>query len=534
MVQVAVIGAGASGLTAIKCCLDEGLVPTCFERTDDIGGLWNYHSEVREGQASVMKSTVINTSKETMCFSDFPIPQAFPIFMHNTYVQRYLEMYADAHHLRRYIRFSTEVLNVKQADDFNESGQWMITVNDKNTGEKVQNVYDALLVCTGHHASPHIPDFSGMADFMGEVIHSQEYKTSIQYENKRVVVVGIGNSGGDIAVELSRVTSQAYLSTRRGSWVLHRVGRNGLPIDFTHSRLVVWANSLCPLRIKEPLARHFLNSRFDHSTYALQPKHSFFAQHPMVNDDLPNRLSSGSVIIKADIKRFTVTGVEFTDGTKEENIDLVVLATGYVIGFPFIDKSVLNVQHNHVELYKNMFLPNLKKQTLCLIGCVQPLGALMPVSELQCRLATRVIKGDVKLPPSNDMWDDIRRREDEMRKTYVKSIRHTIQVDWIPYMDELATLTGCKPGIRNLLITDPKLAWMCLVGPCTPYQYRLHGPGKWTGARDAIMTIQERTLYPLKTRSLGFVLNPSQTGFAVFSFSFIILYVMCIWLIFVK
>ncbi|OWF49921.1 Dimethylaniline monooxygenase [N-oxide-forming] 5 [Mizuhopecten yessoensis] len=410
----------------------------------------------------------------------------------------------------------------------------MITLRNKKTTEKVETLFDAVLVCTGHHASSHVPVFRGFSEFKGKVIHSHDYKTPYQYENKRIVVVGIGNSGGDVAVELSSVTSQVYLSTRRGTWVLNRVGQNGLPIDFTHSRLVVWANSLCSLRIKEPMARHVLNSRFDHAAYALQPKHSFFAQHPMVNDDLPNRIASGSIKVKTDIKCFTATGVEFTDGTKEENIDSVILATGYVIGFPFIDTSVLNVQQNNVELYKYMFPPKLRKQTLCIIGCVQPLGALMPTSELQCRLATRVFKGDVTLPSSDEMWKDIRRKEDTMRKTYVKSIRHTIQVDWIPYMDELATLVGCKPDLRFLLLTDPKLAWLCLVGPCTPYQFRLQGPGKWTGARDAILTVKQRTLYPLKTRSLGFVPNQSQSGFAIFSFSFILMYIMFIWVVFEK
>ncbi|XP_060083828.1 flavin-containing monooxygenase 5-like [Ylistrum balloti] len=534
MMRVAIIGAGASGLTAIKCCQDERFVPTCFERTNDIGGLWNYQSEVREDQGSVMQSTVINTSKETMCFSDFPVPKEFPVFMHNTYVQKYLKMYADAHQLHRHIRFNTEVIHLNQADDFEDSGCWVITVLDRKTGKTTKMVYDAVLICTGHHAAPHVPDFNGISDFKGEVMHSRDYKSPLHYENKRVVVVGIGNSGGDVAVELSRVASQVYLSTRRGAWVLNRVGTNGLPIDFTHSRLVVWANNLCPLWIKAPIARYRLNSRFDHAAYGLKPKHSFFGQHPTVNDDLPNRIASGSIIIKTDVKRFTATGVGFTDETFADNIDLIVLATGYVIGFPFMNTSVLNVRQNNVELYKYMFPPNLKKKTLCVIGCVQPLGALMPVSELQCRLATRIFKGHVQLSSSKAMRDDIRRKRDDMSKIYVKSLRHTIQVDWIPYMDELATLVGCKPNLLYLSIKDPKLAWNCLVGPCTPYQFRLHGPGKWEGARDAILTVKERTLYPLKTRPLGFVPNPSQVGFALFSYSFMILYIMLIWLLFEK
>ena len=87
MTEVAIIGAGASGLAAIKCCLDEGLRPVCFERTKHIGGLWHYTDQPIEGQACVMKSTVINTSKEMMSYSDFPIPADFANFMHNSQVK---------------------------------------------------------------------------------------------------------------------------------------------------------------------------------------------------------------------------------------------------------------------------------------------------------------------------------------------------------------------------------------------------------------------------------------------------------------
>ncbi|XP_060083820.1 flavin-containing monooxygenase 5-like [Ylistrum balloti] len=511
MREVAVIGAGASGLTAIKCCLDEGLVPTCFERTDSIGGLWNYTDDVRDDQACVMKSTVINTSKEMMCYSDFPIPEEFPIYMHNKYVKRYFEMYTANFQLDKYIQFNTEVLSVKPAKDFDTNGRWVICTRNNKTNNTVTKTFDAVLVCTGHHASPNKPEFPGISKFKGKVIHSHDYKTQNEYTEKKVIVIGIGNSGGDVAVELSHVASQVLLSTRRGSWVLNRIGPNGVPIDMTFSRFLVFlSKNVFPASIMESLARSQLNRRFDHAAYSLQPKHSFFSQHPMVNDALPNRIASGSLKVKTDIKCFTETGAEFTDGTKEDDVDAVILATGYKFGFPFIDKSVIDVQDNRIELYKYMFPPNLKKPTICIIGCVQPIGALMPISELQCRLATRVFKGDVTLPPAEEMWTDIRRKEERMRKVYVKSIRHTIQVDWVPFMDELATLNGCKPNLAMLLLKDRQLAMKCIFGPCTPYQFRLEGPGKWGGARDAIFTQMDRTMNSLKTRPLG--IEPKSSG----------------------
>jgi len=109
---VAVIGAGASGLAGIKCCLDDGLEPVCFERSADIGGLWNYENNVQEGEPTVMKSTILNTSKEMMAFSDFSIPAEYPNFVHNKLFLQYLRLYADHFKLFPYVRFHTEVLRV--------------------------------------------------------------------------------------------------------------------------------------------------------------------------------------------------------------------------------------------------------------------------------------------------------------------------------------------------------------------------------------------------------------------------------------
>jgi dimethylaniline monooxygenase (N-oxide forming) len=135
-----------------------------------------------------------------------------------------------------------------------------------------------------------------------------------------------------------------------------------------------------------------LNKRFDHAKFSLQPNHSPMAQIPTVNDDLPNRIISGSVIVKPNVKKLTKTGVEFEDGTFEDDIDVVFLATGYRFGFPFMGKSILEVDNNKVELYKNMFPPDLEKHTLACIGLIQPLGAFMPILEQQSRLFARVLR----------------------------------------------------------------------------------------------------------------------------------------------
>lgn len=158
------------------------------------------------------------------------------------------------------------------------------------------------------------------------------------------------------------------------------------------SRFIVFLRDLLPKSTIDNIAQKQLNRRFDHEAYCLQPKHSVTAAHPTINDALPNQIASGSIMIKPDIKQFTTSGVEFTDGTFVDSIDAVVLGTGYIFGFPFVDKSVIDVKQNKVDLFMFMFPPNLEHHTLATIGCFQPLGAIMPISEMQSRLATRVFK----------------------------------------------------------------------------------------------------------------------------------------------
>ncbi|KAK1795862.1 hypothetical protein P4O66_008973 [Electrophorus voltai] len=513
--RVAVIGAGSSGLACIKCCLDEGLEPVCFESSDDIGGLWRFKENPDPDRASIYHSVIINTSKEMMCYSDFPIPAHFPNYMHNTYIMDYFRLYAERFQLMRYVRLQTKVLHIIPKSDFTQSGQWDIEMEDGD-GKKEKHVFDAVLVCTGHHCHPNLPlkDFPGIDTFKGKYFHSRDYKTPEEWRHKRAVVIGIGNSGSDIAVELSRMTKQVFLSTRKGSWIRNRVGYRGIPLDMTFTRVDQILASYFPHTVISHLVEKSLNKRFNHELYGLKPKHRAYSEHPTLNDELPNRIISGTVLVKPNVKEFRGSAVVFEDGTVEDHIDLVVFATGYTFSFPFLPAHVLSVTANKMPLYKYVFPPDLDKPTLAVIGLIQPLGAIMPISEMQARWATRVFKGVKKLPSQSAMLEDIKAKKETMAKRYVASQRHTIQVDYMAYMDELADQVGVRPSILWLLLTDPAIGFRVLFGPCTPYQYRLRGPGWWEGARRAILTQWERLATPLKTRSAP-VQEPSHSALPV-------------------
>jgi len=131
---------------------------------------------------------------------------------------------------------------------------------------------------------------------------------------------------------------------------------------------------------------------------------------------------------------------------------------------------------------------------------IQPLGAIMPVSEMQSRVFYEQLIGRIRLPSMEQMLDDCRNREEKMAKRYVTSNRHTIQVDYLPYMDELASMFGAKPNLWRYLITDYRLGRELLFGPNVAYVYRLNGPHPWPGAREAILTVLDRVCAATKPK----------------------------------
>ncbi|KAM4860752.1 flavin-containing monooxygenase 5-like [Thomomys bottae] len=498
--KVAVIGAGVSGLGAIKACLEEGLEPVCFEKSKDIGGLWRYEEIPQSGSPGIYQSLTCNTSKEMTAFSDYPMPDHYPNYLHHSKMMEYLRLFARHFGLREHIQFQTKVCSVRKRPDFSSSGQWDVVV--EADGNLKSYIFDAIMICIGLYTEKYLPlqDFPGIDKFRGKYLHSWEYKHPDNFVGKRVVVIGIGNSGADVAGEISRVAEQVFLSTRQGAWIWSRVWDNGNPLDATlftrYNRIV---QKFYPTFLINRWTENKLNARFNHANYGLQAKHRFLSHQSTFSDDLPNHIITGRVMMKPNVKEFTETSAIFEDGT-QENIDVVLFATGYTISFPFLeDEAILERQNS---LFKFVFPPQLEKPTLAFIGLLQAVGATIPTSELQSRWVVRVFAGLKKLPSESNMMADINRRKQKMAKKFVKSPRVAHRVQYIDYMDEIASEIGVKPNLFSLLLWDPKLAIEMFYGPCSPYQFRLQGPGKWSGARTAILTQRDRILKPLRTRVL--------------------------------
>ncbi|XP_068921707.1 flavin-containing monooxygenase 1-like [Petaurus breviceps papuanus] len=311
----------------------------------------------------------------------------------------------------------------------------------------------------------------------------------------------MGNSGTDIAVEASHVAKKIFLSTTGGAWLINRVFDHGYPWDmvFTSRFKSILRNSL-PTSVVNWLIGKKMNSWFDHANYGLVPENRTFLREPILNDELPGRIITGKVLIKPRVQTVKENSVVFKNTPEEEPIDIIVLATGYTFAFPFLDESIVKVENNQASLYKYVFPANLEKPTLAFIGLIKPLGALACTSEVQARWATRVIKGLNKLPPPEVMREDINTRKANKSTGFGIYFSQVLQTDCVIYLDELLSFINAKPSFLSLLPVDPLLAFKVFFGPLTSYQYRLTGPGKWDGARNAILTQWDRTIKPTKTR----------------------------------
>lgn len=222
-----------------------------------------------------------------------------------------------------------------------------------------------------------------------------------------------------------------------------------------------------------------------------------------ISDDLPNRILLGRISVHNDVKQITRDGCVFVDGTEIKDIDAIIFGTGYIYSFPFLDKSVIRREGHFSYLYKLVWPAEMEHHTLAVVGLVQPFGPLPPVLEIQARWAAQVFAGGSKLPSNGEMIAAVEKWRDFVKKRYVDSPKYSTQIYFIQYIDEVARFIGCRPNTLKYFFTEPKLWYKIVVGPATPPQWRLDGPGQWAGARKALDTVEENTIFPMASRKSG-------------------------------
>ncbi len=427
MDRVCVIGAGSSGIAACQVLGERGIAYDCFEAGSEVGGNWRYLND--NEMSSAYRSLHINTSRDVMEYSTFPMPKSLPNYPNHYQIAEYFDSYVDRFGFRDRIRFRTEVTSMTPA-----GGYWDVSTRHRDTGVEETTRYRAVLVANGHHWDPRWPEpaFPGADTFAGEQTHAHHYKEPEPYRGKRVLVLGIGNSAADIAVETSAISERTFLAMRRGAYVLPKY-LLGRPFDalaktpFTRLPLPVQ-------RLVLGLSLRLVQGRM--TDYGLpEPDHRPLSAHPTVSADLLNRLGHGDITVKPTIERLDGPLVHFADGSSER-IDVIVYCTGYRISFPFLDPAVISAADNRIGLYRRVVDPD--HDGLYFIGLVQPLGAIMPLAEAQSRWVADLLDGTAALPPVSAMRREIAAYQRATAARYVASKRHTIQVDFMRHLRELA------------------------------------------------------------------------------------------------
>ncbi len=366
-----VIGAGPVGLAMADALKQRGIAFDHVDAGDGVGGLW------RDG---VYQGVHIVSSKRSTGYTDYPMPAHYPDFPSSTQMLRYLENFARDRELGDSIELNRHVVRAAPLAD--ES--WQVTFENGD-----ERTYKGVVVCNGHHWDKRLPQYPGR--FTGTLIHSKDYKEPKQLQGKRVLVIGGGNSGCDIACESARVGATCDLSLRSGYWFLPKTAFGKPLSDLPIWNLPVWLQRL----VLRALVRVFIG---DYRRYGLQkPNHKLFERHPAFGTEVLNYLRQGRIKPRPDIARLSGTKVHFTDGSVGE-YDLIVAATGFNNALPFLPKSLVPVENDIVQVYGGAFPDAVKN--LYIVGWAQPrngFGAIIsPAAKLYAEMIA--LQDEIDLP----------------------------------------------------------------------------------------------------------------------------------------
>ncbi len=359
--RCAVIGAGPSGLSAARALQKAGIAVVGFEASRGVGGLW----DIDNPRSTMYESAHLISSRTTTEFAEYPMQTDADYPGHRVLIQ-YFRDFADHFGLTGLFRFETKVTAVTPAD----GGGWIVTTTatgdstDAQVASETSERFDSVIFANGTLAEPTVPTFRG--EFTGEIFHTSQYKSARQLDGKRVLIIGAGNSGCDIAVDAVHHAASVEMSVRRGYYFVPRY-LFGKPSDTLNQ------GKPLPARIKQFIDTRVLRAftgdpvRFGFP----RPDYKIYEAHPIVNTLVLNHLGQGDLRIRADIDRFDGSTVHFRDGSRGE-YDTVLLATGYTLDYPFVERAALNWTDTAPQLYLNVFPPSLNG--LFVMGMIEASG----------------------------------------------------------------------------------------------------------------------------------------------------------------
>ena len=418
--RVAVIGAGAGGLSAARHLLGAGHDVVVYEKGSRVGGLWVYDND--NGLSAAYESLHINSEPSVTHYEGYPFAPGTPLFPSHVEITAYLESFADAFVIRERIRFNSPVESVRPI----ASGtglRWRVTAGGEETD------FDDVVVATGHQGSPAHPDFA--TDFAGEYLHSHSYRNPRAFEAKRVLVVGVGNSGLDIAADVCTVAAETYVAARSPVLIMPRMVL-GMPtariLGKVNRPFVPW---VVQRQVMRTISRVF-HGRMEQWGMRTPSTRT----HPASNATFMAHVAYRKIDVRPGVERIEGHVVTFTDGTSAV-VDTVIAATGYEIHLPFLADDVSPVSGRRIDVYKRVVHPS--QPGLYFVGFFNVSGgANISMMDVQSRWVAAIISGDVAVPGRQEMETDIARERRYLRRTFPDAPRYGLELDPRRYRKEIA------------------------------------------------------------------------------------------------
>lgn len=401
---VCVVGAGPAGLVATKTLIQAGLDVDCFESSSVVGGHWVIDNP--SGRSSAYRSLRTNTTKRMSRLSDYQMPDDWPEFPGHELVRRWFDDYIDRFGFRHHIATGHEVQSAEPHPD----GGWTVTVRGPD-GERFSRTYRALVAASGNYRYPKSPSYTGHFD--GSVIHAQQYRdpaSPCDTRGNRVVVVGTGNTGCELACEIAGSGAAAvYISARSGNWILPKT-INGRPasdaapmthpcdpvLKFLRPWPARWRNRLFVALTERAVRQRFAATMQRLLELGLPPPPPRpLSKRPTVSQDLLQALESGAIRARPAIERLAGSRVVFSGGEQAE-ADVIVNATGYHLRYPYLPSPLVDTANDDLNLYLGTLHPT--RHDLFVVGVSRPTGAFWPIAEVQARFAAELLTGRYALP----------------------------------------------------------------------------------------------------------------------------------------
>lgn len=427
--RFAVIGAGAAGLCAAKYLVQNGFDDvTVFEIGSKIGGLWCYRNDNQRSAA--YRTLHINTARNVTCFADFEFDPSVQLFPDHWDMHRYLMAYADRFDVTRRIRFNSRVVSVRPGPQYSAAEpHWEVEL-ENGTVEQ----FDRVIVASGHLSVPlHAPELRDK--FAGQYLHSHDYREPEPFVGKRICVIGVGNSACDIASDVCVTSARTVMVARSGVMIAPKLIFGRPFTDVTLKLYRRWVPDWLRRRLIAFLV-YLVHGRMTDLGFKPLTRRA----HPTTSAVLIQHIAYRRVTVKQGIERIEGKRIYFSDGTDEE-FDVMIAATGYLIDLPFIPSSIVPIKDNAVDLYKRICAPDWNG--LYFVGLLNSTAnSLNEIFEYQSRWICAIEHGDANLPSADEMRADIAAKKAYIKRHFNESPRHTIEEESFYYLIDLGKRTS--------------------------------------------------------------------------------------------